>query len=271
LGIRKTFGFGTNVRPARVYPGLEEISPLKNEVLQGGVDMVIIRELLGGVYFGEHWTSEKQDVARDVMNYDWKLIERPMRFAFETARKRQGRVTCVDKANVLDCSRLWRRVADAVGKENPDIKLDYMLVDNCAMQLIKDPTYFDVVVTENLFGDILSDAASCLPGSLGLMPSASLGSGKLHMYEPSGGSAPDIAGKGIANPIAQILSAAMMLRFSFEMEEEAKLIELAVDRVLIAGHRTRDLIPKGSTRKTVGTQQMGDLIAVEMEGIWKNR
>jgi len=267
LGLRQAFNFGVNVRPAKIFAGMTELSPLKKELLeQAPVDLVIVRELLGGVYFGEHWTAPDGRSARDVMTYTAAQVERPMRFAFETARRRQKRLCVVDKANVLDTSRLWRKVASEMASGFPDVKVEFMLVDNAAMQLIKAPSYFDVVCTENLFGDVLSDAASVLPGSLGLMPSASLGENGFHMFEPSGGSAPDIAGKGVANPIAQILSAAMMLRFSFDMEREAKLVELAVDNVLRAGHRTADLVPLGAKGvKTVGTVQMGNLIAKEME------
>ena len=223
LGLRAAFGLAVNVRPAKVYPDLSHASPLKQELVNdpsNPVDMVIIRELLGGIYFGEHSTSG--DAAKDVCEYNVEQIKKPLEFAFEAAKGRRKKLTVVDKANVLDTSRLWRKVATEMGKDHPDIELDFMYVDNAAMQIIKAPGYFDVVCTENMFGDILSDAASVLPGSLGLMPSASLGS-QLYLYEPSGGSAPDIAGKGIANPAAQILCAALMLRYTMGMEEAAKV------------------------------------------------
>lgn len=259
LGLRKAFGFGTNVRPAKVIPALSHLSPLKPEIIQKapGVDMVIIRELIGGIYFGEHTTDG--DRATDLMEYTVEQILPPMRFAFETAMKRDKRVCLVDKANVLDCSRLWRRVAQEVAPEYPECELSYMYIDNATMQLIQNPSYFDVVVTANLFGDILSDAASVLPGSLGLMPSASLGTEGLHMYEPIGGSAPDIAGEGKANPVAQILSAAMMLRYSFELHEEAELIENATRIALEEGFRTFDLIG-ASGDKASSTSEVGDAI-----------
>jgi 3-isopropylmalate dehydrogenase len=268
LGLRQAFGFAVNIRPAKIYPGMSAISPLKDSITSGGVDLVFIRELLGGVYFGEHFTAQDGKSARDVMNYDEKQIERPVRFAFELAAKRKNKLSIVDKANVLDCSRLWRTVANRIAPEYPSVKTEFVLVDNCAMQLVKNPSSFDVICTENLFGDILSDIGSVLPGSLGLMPSASLGITK-HMFEPAGGSAPDIAGKNIANPIAQILSAALMLRFSFHMEKEAALIEKSVESVLQQGHVTADLLPKDSKAKPVGTRQMGDLIAREMEKLVK--
>jgi 3-isopropylmalate dehydrogenase len=264
LGLRRAFGFGVNIRPAKIYNGMQAVSPLKDSVTNAGVDMVFIRELLGGVYFGEHFTAKDGKSAKDVMTYDESQIERPVRFAFELAMKRRKKVTVVDKANVLDCSRLWRSVANRIAPEYPNVKMEFVLVDNCAMQLIKNPSSFDVICTENLFGDILSDIGSVLPGSLGLMPSASLGLTK-HMFEPAGGSAPDLTGKNVANPIAQILSAALMLRFSFQMEEQAVLIEKAVESVLQQGHCTGDLVPPGSSMKPVGTRQMGDLIAREME------
>ncbi len=272
LGIRAYFNLAVNIRPSKVYPMLSELSPIKKEILESDpVDMVIIRELVGGVYFGEHTTTGNK--AKDVMEYTVDQILKPMKFAFEAAKLRNKRVCVVDKANVLDTSRLWRKVANEIVKpQYPDIKLEFMYVDNAAMQIIKNPAYFDVLVTENLFGDILSDAASVLPGSLGLCPSASLGD-KIHMFEPSGGSAPDIAGKGIANPIAQILSGALLLRYSFGLDEEAKLIEKAVESTLEGGYRTRDLVTKftkGNNIKIVGTQEMGDAIVKKMYELQKN-
>lgn len=226
LGLRKAFNLAVNLRPAVVYPMLASLSPLRPDIIAKGVDILVVRELVGGIYFGEHKTSGSRAV--DVMEYNEAQIEVALRYAFEASRSRSKKVTVVDKANVLDCSRLWRKVANTVSTEFPDVHMDFMLVDNAAMQIIRAPSQFDVLVTENMFGDILSDAASVLPGSLGLMPSASLGD-TVHMYEPSGGSAPDIAGMGKANPIAQVLSGALMLRYSFQMETEAALIEKAIE------------------------------------------
>lgn len=266
LGLRKLFGFGVNVRPAKVFPNLQSLSPLKEQVLnRGQVDMIIVRELLGGIYFGEHKTDG--DYASDVCEYTKELIVPPVEFAFKTAMKRDRKLTVVDKANVLDTSRLWRKIVNEIKPKYPDVAVDFMYVDNAVMQMIADPAQFDVVVTENMFGDILSDAASVLPGSLGLMPSASLGSGSLHMYEPSGGSAPALEGLGVANPIAQILSGALMLRFSFGLEEEARLIEMAVDATLDEGARTGDLVSpddKTGTEKLLSTSEMGDRIVANI-------
>lgn len=259
LGLRKALGLAVNVRPAKVYPILTPLSPLKRELIEEGVDLVVVRELLGGIYFGEHKTEG--DRAWDVMAYTEAQIERVVRFAFEAAQGRRQKLTVVDKANVLDCSRLWRKVTQRIAPEFPNVTMEFLYVDNAAMQLIKKPSYFDVIVTENMFGDILSDAASVLPGSLGLMPSASLGD-RVHLYEPIGGSAPDIAGKGVANPIAQILSAALMLRHSFGLDNEARAIEMAVERVLENGARTGDLAREGETR--IGTTAMGDAIAAAL-------
>lgn len=278
LGMRKQFSLAINIRPSKVYASLAHLSPLKAEVIGSGVDIVIIRELVGGAYFGEHSTSADGRFARDDMTYTWEQIEAAVKFGFETARSRGKRVTVVDKANVLETSRLWRKVAMAVGAAQPDIKLEFMYVDNAAMQLVTKPGAFDVIVTENLFGDILSDEASVLPGSLGLMPSASLttnppstsATGRtraLHLFEPIGGTAPDIAGKGVANPIAQILSAALMLRFSLGQEEAASAIERAVDAALAAGYRTGDLKGKGDAEagiKLVGSAGMGDAIVAAL-------
>ncbi|TDH70042.1 hypothetical protein CCR75_005179 [Bremia lactucae] len=260
LGLRKNFQLAVNIRPAKIYSMLPDLSPLRPNIVVNGVDMVIIRELVSGIYFGEHETNG--DTATDVMKYTKAEITKPMRFAFETAMKRSKKVVVVDKANVLDCSRLWRKVAKEVATEYPDVHLDYMYIDNAVMQLIRDPTQFDVIVTGNMFGDILSDAASVLPGSLGLMPSASLGD-KVHLFEPIGGSAPDIAGKDLANPIAQILSGALLLRYSFEMEAEAQLIEKAVEHVLLDGVRTGDLTKDKAN--VVGTKAMGAAIIAKMK------
>jgi len=260
LGMRKAFGLAVNVRPAKVYPSLSHASPLKPELVESGVDMVIIRELLGGIYFGEHSTDG--DYARDVCEYTADLIRKPLEFAFEAAKKRRGKLTVVDKANVLDTSRLWRRVATEMSSAHPEVELDFMLVDNAAMQLIKAPASFDVICTENMFGDILSDAASVLPGSLGLMPSASLGDG-IYLYEPSGGSAPDIAGKGVANPAAQILCGSLMLRHTMNHTAAADCIDAAVDAAIAAGVVTGDVtLP---TQKAASTVEFGDAVVAAMK------
>jgi len=262
LGMRKMFGLAVNVRPAKLWPVLSELSPLKSEIIEKGVDIVIIRELVSGVYFGKHSTSEDGNSAEDVLSYAAPEIEKPMRFAFDAAMLRKKKLTVVDKANVLDTSRLWRRVAQQVQAEYSEVELDYMYIDNACMQLIQNPSHFDVVVTENMFGDIMSDVASVLPGSLGMMPSASLGE-RIHLYEPIGGSAPDIEGLNKANPIGQVLSAALMLRYSFGMELEATAIEEAVDAVLLDGVRTGDIIQDGGGCP-VSTSEMGDAIAAKI-------
>ncbi|WP_418875092.1 3-isopropylmalate dehydrogenase, partial [[Clostridium] scindens] len=235
--------------------------PLKEEITEGGFDLMIMRELTGGLYFGERRTEEIDGVltAFDSLTYNENEIRRIAKRAFDIAMKRGRKVTSVDKANVLDSSRLWRKVVEEVAKDYPEVALEHMLVDNCAMQLVKDPKQFDVVLTENMFGDILSDEASMVTGSIGMLASASLNETKFGLYEPSGGSAPDIAGKGIANPIATILSAAMMLRFSFDLDQEADAIEEAVNKVLKEGCRTIDIMSEGKTQ--VGTAEMGSLIA----------
>jgi 3-isopropylmalate dehydrogenase len=263
LGLRKRFNLGTNLRPSKVYPFLSHLCPLKPSVIGTGVDILVIRELVGGIYFGEH--KREGDKAWDIMEYDVPRIKKPVIFAFEAARLRSKKVCVVDKANVLETSRLWREVAREVAKDFPDVALEFMYVDNAAMQIIQKPSYFDVIATENMFGDILSDAASVLPGSLGLMPSASLGDG-LHMYEPSGGSAPDIAGQGKANPIAQILSGAMMLRYSFELEAEAAAIETAVEDTLKAGTLTADLLEEANRGSSRSTSDVGDSVLAALKG-----
>ncbi|KAF0689892.1 Aste57867_18688 [Aphanomyces stellatus] len=267
LGLRKNFNLAVNIRPAKIYSMLPDLSPLKPSIVEAGVDMVIVRELISGIYFGEHSTDVENGIARDVMKYSEDEIRVPMKFAFETALHRTKKLTVVDKANVLDCSRLWRKVAKEVAQDYPTVALDFVYIDNAVMQLIKNPSQYDVIVTGNMFGDILSDAASVLPGSLGLMPSASLGD-HIHLFEPIGGSAPDIAGKGIANPIAQILSGALLLRYSFHMEKEAALIEKAVDNVLVKGVRTGDLTRDRSEGAVVGTKGMGDAIVAEVEALF---
>jgi 3-isopropylmalate dehydrogenase len=260
LAVRKAFGFNANFRPARVYPQLTEICPLKSEIIGEGVDLLMVRELSGDIYFGEHkrYEVDGKRIGRDVAEYDDETVARIGHIAFQAAQKRSKRVTSVDKANVLTSSKLWREVMHEVAAEYPDVTYEDMLVDNCAMQIIRSPGQFDVVVTGNMFGDILSDAAAVLPGSLGLTPSASLNAEGFGMYEPSGGSAPDIAGKGVANPIAQILSAAMMLRFSFGLVEEADAIERAVETALDKGVRTGDIQSPGTD--AANTEEMTQAI-----------
>lgn len=260
LAIRKALNLFANLRPAYLYNELRDACPLRDEIIGDGFDMIIVRELTGGLYFGARKTTEENGVrtAVDTLSYNENEIRRIAIKAFEIARKRRNKVTSVDKANVLDSSRLWRSVVEDVAKDYPDVTLEHMLVDNCAMQLVKDPAQFDVVLTENMFGDILSDEASMVTGSIGMLASASLNDTKFGLYEPSGGSAPDIAGQGIANPIATILSAAMMLRFSFDLDKEADSIEAAVAAVLKDGYRTIDIMSEG--RKQIGTAEMGDRI-----------
>ena len=264
LAIRKGLNLFANIRPACLYDGLEDACPLKREIIGEGFDMVIVRELTGGLYFGERHTEEVNGVmqATDTLVYNETEIRRVAVKAFETAMKRKKKVASVDKANVLDSSRLWRKVVAEVAADYPEVALENMLVDNCAMQLVMDPGQFDVILTENMFGDILSDEASMITGSIGMLSSASLNEGKFGLYEPSHGSAPDIAGKGIANPIATILSAAMMLRFSFDLDKEADAVENAVKKVLAGGYRTADIMAEGM--KQTGTKEMGDLICSQI-------
>ena len=261
LKLRKSLNLFANLRPAVLYDELKGACPLKEEITKGGFDMMIMRELTGGLYFGERKTVEEHGVmtAYDSLTYNENEIRRIAKRGFDIAMKRRKKVTSVDKANVLDSSRLWRKVVEEVAAEYPEVTLEHMLVDNCAMQLVKNPKQFDVILTENMFGDILSDEASMVTGSIGMLASASLNETKFGLYEPSGGSAPDIAGKGIANPIATILSAAMMLRFSFDLDKEADAVERAVAKVLAEGYRTIDIMSEG--KKQVGTEKMGDLIA----------
>lgn len=260
LKIRKELNLFANLRPAVLYDELKGACPLKEEITEGGFDMMIMRELTGGLYFGNRKTEEIDGVmtACDELTYNENEIRRIAKRAFEIAMKRRKKVISVDKANVLDSSRLWRKIVEEIAKEYPEVALEHMLVDNCAMQLVKDPRQFDVILTENMFGDILSDEASMVTGSIGMLASASLNDTKFGLYEPSGGSAPDIAGKGIANPIATILSAAMMLRFSFDLDKEADAIEKAVSQVLKDGYRTIDIMSEG--KEQVGTAKIGDLI-----------
>lgn len=260
LKIRKALNLFANLRPAVLYEELKRACPLKEEIVKDGFDLMIMRELTGGLYFGERSTKEIDGVmtACDSLTYNEAEIRRIAKRGFEIAAKRRKKVTSVDKANVLDSSRLWRKVVEEVAQEYPDVTLEHMLVDNCAMQLVKDPAQFDVILTENMFGDILSDEASMVTGSIGMLASASLNETKFGLYEPSGGSAPDIAGKGIANPIATILSAAMMLRFTFDLDREANAIESAVQQVLKDGCRTIDIMSEGNTQ--INTCEMGNRI-----------
>ena len=268
LAIRKSLGLFANLRPVKVYPALINSSPLKPEFLEG-VDMMVLRELTGGLYFGKpkkRWNTSRGRRGVDTLKYTESEIERILRVGFELAMERRKKLTSVDKQNVLESSRLWREIAIEVGKDYPEVELDHVLVDNAAMQLIRNPSDFDVIVSENTFGDILTDEASVLSGSMGMLPSASLSSlpgksgrrTKVSLYEPIHGSAPDIAGKGIANPIGCILSTAMMLRLSFGMNDEADAIEKSVDAALAEGYRTADIAT--STEKAIGTDELGKAI-----------
>lgn len=260
LPLRKELGLFANLRPCMLFPGLIHASTLKEEVIEG-VDILVVRELTGGLYFGEksrEKTADGGQKATDVLSYSTYEIERVVRFAYEAARKRRGKLCSVDKANVLESSRLWRETVTDLAKEYPDVETVHMYVDNCSMQLIRNPKQFDVIVTENMFGDILTDEASMLTGSIGMLPSASIG-GEVGLYEPAHGSAPDIAGLKKANPLATILSAAMMLRYSFDLEEEARTIESAVRQVLMEGYRTPDLMEPGKI--LLNTEEMGDKVA----------
>lgn len=261
LKLRKSLGLFANLRPALLYRELKDACPLRSDISEKGFDLMIMRELTGGLYFGARETKEVDGImtAIDTLTYNENEIRRIAKRAFDIAGKRRKKVCSVDKANVLDSSRLWRKVVEEVAKDYPEIELTHMLVDNCAMQLVKDPAQFDVILTENMFGDILSDEASMVTGSIGMLASASLNDTKFGLYEPSGGSAPDIAGTDTANPIATILSAAMMLRYSFDLDEEADKIEAAVKQVLKEGYRTGDIFSDGC--KKVGTSEMGDRIA----------
>ena len=260
LGLRESLGLYGNLRPALLFPELEDACPLKPEIIKGGLDIMVVRELTGGIYFGDKGLCETENGpgAYDVEIYTEREVERIARFAFLMAMKRNGKLTSVDKANVLESSRLWRRTVNKVAKDFPEVELSHMYVDNAAMQLIRNPKQFDVIVTSNMFGDILSDEASMIAGSIGLLPSASIGEGTFGLYEPIHGSAPDITGKDMANPIATILSAAMMLRYSFGLSLEADAVEEAVRVFLREGYRTPDIMSKGM--KQVGTREAGDII-----------
>ena len=264
LRLRAGMGLYSNLRPAKLWPQLAQASPLKPSIVEKGIDFLVVRELISGIYFGEHKTVEQngEKVATDVMLYAEHEIERIGRIAFETAMKRRKKVTCVDKANVLDSSRLWRAVLHRIKEEYPEVEYGEMFVDNASMQLVKDPSQFDVIVTGNMFGDILSDEASMLTGTIGMIPSSSLGDGTRGMYEPIHGSAPDIAGQNKANPIGTILSAAMMLKYSFGMDAEAAAIEAAVEQALNGGLRTADMMAEGCTPATCS--EMGDAIAARL-------
>ncbi|MGN1129346.1 MAG: 3-isopropylmalate dehydrogenase, partial [Candidatus Flemingiibacterium sp.] len=260
LRLRAGMEVYSNNRPAKIWPQLAEASPLRKEIVDKGIDFIIVRELIGGIYFGEHRTDEVggEQVATDVLKYSESEIERIARIGFETARKRRKKLCSVEKSNVLDSSRLWKKTVHRLAEEYPDVELSDMLVDNCAMQIVRNPAQFDVIVTENMFGDILSDEASMITGSIGMIPSSSLGATSCGLYEPIHGSAPDIAGQDKANPIGTILSAAMMLRYSFDMPKEADAIENAVSRYLDDGWRTADIMSEGKT--LVGCRKCGELI-----------
>lgn len=265
LRLRAGMGVYSNNRPAKIWPQLASASPLKPEIVDRGIDFLIVRELIGGIYFGKHETVTEngEPVAIDELRYTESEIRRIGRIGFETAQKRNHKLCSVEKSNVLDSSRLWKKVMHQLAAEYPDVELSDMLVDNCAMQIVKDPSQFDVIVTENMFGDILSDEASMITGSIGMIPSSSLGDGTRGLYEPIHGSAPDIAGKDIANPIGTILAAAMMLRYSFDMAAEADCIESAVSAVLEAGYRTGDIFSPGCTQ--VGCREMGRLVTEHLK------
>ena len=263
LRLRAKMGVFSNNRPAKIWPQLSDASPLKPSIIEKGIDFIIVRELIGGVYFGEHKTEEigGEKVSTDILQYRESEIERIGRIGFETAQKRRKKLCSVEKSNVLDTSRLWKSVMHRLAEEYPDVELSDMLVDNCAMQIVKNPSQFDVIVTENMFGDILSDEASMITGSIGMIPSSSLGNSSCGLYEPIHGSAPDIAGMDIANPVGTILSAAMMLKYSFDMEKESAAIEKAVYDVLDKGYRTADIMPENADLcKKVGCSEMGQLI-----------
>ncbi len=264
LGIRAALGLYANLRPAVIYGALKDASPLKTEIISNGIDIMVIRELTGGIYFGKRGRldSEGGEAAFDTEMYNVSEIKRIAKVGFETAMKRGKKLMSVDKANVLESSRLWRQVVEEVAKEYPEVALSHMYVDNAAMQLVRNPAQFDVILTSNIFGDILSDEASMITGSIGMLPSASVGSSKLGLYEPIHGSAPDIAGQDKANPIATILSVAMMLRYSLDLTDEADAIEKAVEDVLNSGYRTADIASSGT--KVVGTKEMGRLLREHM-------
>ena len=262
LALRKGMQVFANLRPCTIHPQLSGACPLRADIIAKPIDIMILRELTGDIYFGKRWRSDDRAAATDEMAYSEPEVERLARIGFEMAKKRRGKLCSVDKANVLECSRLWRETVERLSHEYPEVEVSYMYVDNAAMQLILNPAQFDVMITGNLFGDILSDEASMITGSIGMLPSASMNESGKGMYEPIHGSAPDIAGKGIANPIATILSCAMMLRYSFGLKDEADAIETAVENVLNAGHRTADIAAKGE--KVLSTSEMGALIREQL-------
>ncbi len=269
LGLRGGMKVYANLRPALMFPQLKAACPLKDEIVGDGLDILIVRELTGGIYFGDRGTSEDGQMAWDTEKYTWPEIERIVRLGFEAAKGRRKVLTVVDKANILNSSRLWRKVAETVKPEYPDVELNYLYIDNAAMQMVRNPKQFDVIATSNMFGDILSDEASQVTGSIGMLASASLGDGTgPGLYEPIHGSAPDIAGKNLANPLATILSAAMLLRYDFKLETEAKAIEDAVNAVLNEGWRTGDIAGDvaavKAAGKLVGTKEMGDLVVAKI-------
>lgn len=263
LGLRGELGLFANLRPALLHRQLKDACPLKPEIIGDSLDILIVRELTSGIYFGKRGRNAEDDSAYDTMYYSVPEIERVLRVGFDAAMKRGRKVCVVDKANILETSRLWREVTARVAKDYPEVEYSHLYVDNCSMQLVRNPKQFDVIITTNMFGDILSDEASMLTGSIGMLASASLGETSLGMYEPIHGSAPDIAGKDVANPIATVLSAAMMLRYSFGLETEAQAVEKAVDKVLDEGYRTADIMQDGM--KKVGTREMGALIAAAIK------
>lgn len=266
LGLRGGMKVFANLRPAVMFPQLKDACPLKNEIVKDGIDVLIVRELIGGIYFGERGFSEDGKTAWDTEKYSWHEIERIVRMGFEFAKKRRNRLCLVDKANILNSSQLWRKVTESIKGEYPQVQLSYLYVDNASMQLVKNPAQFDVIVTSNMFGDILSDEAGEITGSIGMLSSASLGESGPALYEPVHGSAPDIAGKNIANPLATILSAAMMLRYSFNLEQEALAIENAVKKVLDEGFRTSDICLNQGEKgeKLLGTVEMGNAVVKEI-------
>lgn len=263
LGIRKALGLYANLRPVNIFATLKDASPLKSSIIGDGLDILIVRELTGGIYFGKKGRIPEEGAAYDTEYYTTKEVKRVLRVGFEAAMRRSGKLTIVDKANVMESSRFWREIAIRMEKDYPQVKTSYMYVDNAAMQLIRNPKQFDVIVTSNLFGDILSDEASMITGSIGMLPSASLADGSFGLYEPIHGSAPDIAGKDLANPLATILSVAMMFRYSFNLQAEAECIEKSVTAVLEKGYRTGDIKSEGCI--LVGTQKMGDLVVADIE------
>ena len=265
LGLREGLNLYCNLRPALLYAPLKDASPLKDSIIGDGIDIQVVRELTGGIYFGERGTCDDNGIpaAYDTEKYNEEEVRRIAKIGFEAAMKRRKKVTSVDKANILESSRLWRRIINEVAKDYPEVEVNHLYIDNASMQMVRDPRQFDVIITSNMFGDILSDEASMVTGSIGMLPSASLGENSFGMYEPIHGSAPDIAGKGIANPLATILSGGMMLRYSFGLDDEADLIEKAVVSVLEDGYRTGDIMSEGM--KLVGTEEMTKAVLAKIQ------